>query len=184
MEENQNKGCARGCLVFGLAAVALVALVIFLLSVSGGKDTPKPAATSAPTSSAASSSQTAGASKSEKDLEKCLAQIKDVLKDSDGNYEVAQEDGSIVLRTWRDGLVSEVYGAASGDAAAVALWNQLVQNYQALAANTQKLVDGYDLDQEVFVQLINDENKELTLMVVSGDSVLYDVVNGIDYINN
>lgn len=52
MEENQNKGCARGCLVFGLAAVALVALVNFLLSISGGKDTPKPAATSAPAATA------------------------------------------------------------------------------------------------------------------------------------
>ena len=174
MEENQNEGMARGCLILGLAAVGLVALIIFLLVISGGKDTQQPAATSAPAATAAVAATPMPIDDVVADLDEKVAGIFD-------RYEITVKDKIITVQTWIDGITEAAYIAKTSGGDTLTQWNELVESVRKSSEAEKNAIDvSGNTDYHSAFYLMSDTNEENALAIVLDGTVMFDEVNGVN----
>lgn len=103
------------------------------------------------------------------------------LSDAFGeNYTVDYEDGFINISVWQDGVAQGAALAAAGDQSSLDSWNYLVGSMQIMAENiTSDLqnVEADDVDEvHVFVNVLNDQTPENTLLTYMDDSLIFSAV--------
>ena len=100
------------------------------------------------------------------------------------NFSLSQDDESIVVNVWLDGLGANV-AAVDASSGIPEQWDTIIQSFQTMAKSVQDTLDvnGYQNIGAVF-NVLNDLNKSELLISVSRDSVMYDFVRGIDLIKS
>lgn len=147
-------------------------------TVAATTEVPAPA-TEAPTTEASTAETYPDAdSASSEDLDVAVLLIESVMKDSFKNYEVYHESGVIIINVWDDGIAAGAILAADGDEECVSAWNDLVENQKEFCLSVCDFVDTLGLDgTTVMINVLNDENKENTLLSIADGVVVYDYVN-------
>ena len=170
MEDNQNKGMARGCLTLGLAAIALVVLIIFLLSIGGGKDTAKPASTGAPAAAAATPMP----------IDDVVSAISAQTDEKFDKSSVFVQDKIIVAQVWMSGTTEIAMTAVSNESLADQ-WADMVESMRKTSEQTKDAIDqSGNTEYHIAYYLMNDQNDENFLVSTLDDTLMYDAVSGVN----
>lgn len=114
----------------------------------------------------------------------CIDLLKISFDDSFGeNYDLDLDTENHILSfmIWGDDVTAGAIAAQNGNADVVESWNTMTENIVTLAKSVQQSVDdNCDEAYSTVIYLINDQNHDNVLFAVSGSTVLYDVVNGIN----
>lgn len=99
-----------------------------------------------------------------------------------GNYKLTSDDTGITINLWENGIIQLVTLAKQGDKASKTSWDNLVDSIKKMSAETKESAlkkYGYS-DKYIMVNVLNNLNKDNTLLVVTDGVVFYDEVNGIN----
>ncbi len=99
-----------------------------------------------------------------------------------GNYKLTSDDTGITINLWENGIIQLVTLAKQGDKASKASWDDLVSSIKKMTLETKESAlkkYGYN-DKYIMVNVLNNLNKDNTLLVVTDGVVFYDEVNGIN----
>ena len=99
-----------------------------------------------------------------------------------GNYKLTSDDTGITINLWENGIIQLVTLAKQGDKASKASWDDLVNSIKKMTVETKESAlkkYGYN-DKYIMVNVLNNLNKDNTLLVVTDGVVFYDEVNGIN----
>ena len=112
-------------------------------------------------------------------IDDAMALLRLSLKDNYDNYEVYNKDDMIFINIWQDGLALEMGMAAINGEDYKESWDNMVENMQALCTTCCRVVsEDMGLSNiSITLNLINDINKDLTLLSITNGIVFYDFVN-------
>lgn len=107
-----------------------------------------------------------------------IPSVETILDESyNGNYSLDYDDSSVTVNLWYDGVALGATMAADGDAEYQKQWDTLVNS---MTQQTESLVDVFETaglnDVVVLVNVLNDQNKDNTLLSVLNGIVIYDAV--------
>lgn len=147
---------------------------------SAEPEAPKAAATAAPEETAAVETQ----ADDRMSIGQCIDLLKISFDDSFGeNYdlELDTENHILSFKIWGENITAGAYQAQNGSAELVESWNTMTENIVSMSKTVQQTIDDHcDETYSTVIYLINDQSPDKVLLAVSGSTVLYDVVNGID----
>lgn len=104
-----------------------------------------------------------------------------ILLDSsfgEGYYDVSREGSFLTVNVWGENIALAALFAANGDAKSLQSWNTLKESMESLSTtiyDSFKEVSGYE-DATVMVNVINDSNKDNTLLSCVNGVCIYDSV--------
>lgn len=164
-DESGAKSLLRGILI--LLAVLLIPLIIGIISAEVKGTTNQ--ATASPN----------------KTITEITQDIREVMSDSwGGNSEVRRSGKTVIADIWLEGVAKDAGLAIKGNREMLAAWDETVDALKKLDGNMQDYLNAAGYSSYIAViNLKNDENRDNTLLVISGGDVLLDVVHGIDLIN-
>lgn len=147
---------------------------------SAETETTKAAATAEPEETAAVETE----ANDRMPIGQCIDLLKISFDDSFGeNYDLDLDAENHILSfmIWGEDVTAGAVAAQTGNAEVVESWNTMVENITTLAKSVQQSVDDHcDETYSTVIYLINDQNPDNVLLAISGSTVLYDVVNGIN----
>ena len=158
-----------------------VIVVILLLGgcfggISDSTEEPKP--TSQPETTAAVETAEAS-SANDNTLNAAVDMIKMILKDNYENYEISSTNDMIVVNIWDDGIAVASTIAASGDEESKAAWDTMVESQVNACKSMREFVDTAGLnDVTVMINVLNDLDKDKTLLSIADGIVIYNAVSG------
>ena len=99
------------------------------------------------------------------------------------NYDLNVDGNIISISVWNDGVAAGAFLAANGETELLNAWNTMAQNILTMANNMQALLDTNDYGTyQVSISVVNDLNRDNTMLVATRGAIVYDFVNGIDII--
>lgn len=187
MEENKKPKKKKTWLWI---VIGLIVIFGAIGACNGGSDG-KPAGSAAPEATKAAATEApeeTAAVETPVDDRMSIGQCIDLLKisfdDSFGeNYDLDLDTENHILSfmIWGEDVTAGAVAAQTGNAEVVESWNTMVENITTLAKSVQQSVDDHcDETYSTVIYLINDQNPDNVLLAISGSTVLYDVVNGIN----
>lgn len=140
----------------------------------------KAAATAAPEETAAVETQ----ADDRMSIDQCIDLLKISFDDSFGeNYDLDLDTENHILsfKIWGENITLGAMQAQNGNAELVDSWNTMTENIVTMAKTVQQTIDDHcDETYSTVIYLINDQNPDNVLLAVSGPTILYDVVNGVN----
>lgn len=130
--------------------------------------------------------ETAEAQEPEKPWEDVVAEIEATLKVSIGDdYTLMQDESGVTINLWSDGIALTAAAAQEGVASSADVWEEMISSVRSAEEKVRTLIRlaGYK-DRIAVINIVNDQNHDLTLLTVSNGMILYDVVSGLDYLKN
>lgn len=111
-------------------------------------------------------------------LDVAVSLIKGTVGDCFENFEIYHEDNVITINVWQDGISLGAAMASRGDSENLAAWNELIVNQKKFCVSICDFVDTLGLDDVmVVVNLLNDTNRDKTLLSIAEGYVTYDCVS-------
>ena len=100
------------------------------------------------------------------------------LNDSFGeNYSIEIDDNFITISVWQDGIAQGALLASTGDSSCIDAWNTMVDGMVSMADGINDSLQYVDADDlHVYINVLNDENPENTLLSIMDGTVIYDAV--------
>ena len=113
-------------------------------------------------------------SNNDADIELLISASEEILKKGfEDHYTISREDDVIVINLWKEGVsqgaVSVKYGLIDKKE-----WDNMITGLQSLAQSIYKVFEPYGID--VNVNVLNDENKNNTLLMFYNGVKVYDAV--------
>ena len=112
-------------------------------------------------------------------IDDAMALLRLSLKGNYDNYEVYNKDDMIFVNVWLDGLANETYMDMLNGGKYKESWDNMVESMQDLCTAYCKVVNE-DMglsNVSITFNLLNDTNKDLTLLSITNGIVFYDSVN-------
>lgn len=112
-------------------------------------------------------------------IDDAMALLRLSLKGNYDNYEVYNKDDMIFVNVWLDGLANETYMDMLNGGKYKESWDNMVESMQDLCTAFCKVVNE-DMglsNVSITFNLLNDTNKDLTLLSITNGIVFYDSVN-------
>jgi hypothetical protein len=101
------------------------------------------------------------------------------------NFDLSKDGNVITAKVWNDGVAPGAMLAKSGDAELKKSWETMVEAIRSMSKTGQETINDAGYGDVVFVvEVVNDVNHDNILLVAMGGTVVYDYVNGIDYLGN
>lgn len=108
------------------------------------------------------------------------------LRESYGeNLKIDRDENFVTISFWEDGVSELALDAKDGSIQSLTAWNSLVADMiesHKIAKDSFREA-GFD-DVVVILRLLNDQNLDNVLLIISGGAVLFDAVNEVDLIGD
>lgn len=118
--------------------------------------------------------------------EELLKTIDEAIKMGFGeNSEVTMDEYGYTANVWQSGVAMLATFAQTGSSEYLNQWNSLVDSTESAAASVKLVIMSAGYSDMIFViNVMNDQNRENTLLTVVDGTTYYDCVNGIDLLRN
>jgi hypothetical protein len=101
------------------------------------------------------------------------------------NFDLSKDGNVITAKVWNDGVAAGAMLAENGNAELKESWDTMSETIRSTSEKGQETLNNAGYGDVVFVvDVVNDANHDNVLLVAMGGTVVYDYVNGIDYLEN
>lgn len=113
-------------------------------------------------------------------IETAVELVENVIKESFENYTITHNESIITINVWEYGIATAVDKAANGDMSCQETWAILVESFENSCSSTYRLMQDMGIsDVAVSLNLLNDINKENTLLSTINGIVIYNCLSDI-----
>lgn len=89
------------------------------------------------------------------------------------NLSVTEKDGVIFIEYWMDGLSASIEAIKAGDTDKESLWNSLIDAEKKQCSRVMEALESLGMDYSVSWNILNDKNKESSLLTIVDGVVTY-----------
>lgn len=115
------------------------------------------------------------------DLDLAMSILRTTLSENFGenNYTLEYDNTGATINIWDDGVALGSALAASGDKSAISAWETMVDGQKFLCNSVSEQVGNLGVQNYiVMVNVLNDLDKDKTILSIMNGAVVYDAVNG------
>ena len=98
------------------------------------------------------------------------------LRHSPYFYSINNTEDAVNITLWEDGLAATSKKAYDGDKEAILEWEKTKLNIFDYIKDIYAQFIAKDIEAEVTVKVVNENNKDRTLLFIKGGSIVYDIV--------